>query len=158
MLSWALLIWMYRSWNTLSKNKKGSTIFLCLENQKETSINNTHLVTLKSTKMTITLYPTDKFLCREYDSFAEDEYNLDEISDIISQNIEYLEVKEGKVFEIPKGYQGQIESDQFFFRLIEFDENQFFKEPIEDRLSSGRYIIEGDCIRKIEEDIDMDWD
>lgn len=107
--------------------------------------------------MTITLYPTDEFLCREYDGFADDEYNLDEISDIISQNIEYLEVEEGKVFEIPKGYKGQIEQDQELYRLIEFDENQFFKEPIEERLSSGRYIIEGDCIRKIEEDIDMDW-
>lgn len=103
------------------------------------------------------------FIIPDYDTIREslglDEYevaNSDMMEIEQGLAVDPIEIADDNTFEIPEGYYGQIESDQVFFELIEFDENQFVKEPLS-RISPGRYKIEEDSIRKIYEDIDYPW-
>lgn len=100
------------------------------------------------------------FIIPDYDTIREslglDEYeaaNPDMMEVEQGLAVDPIEIADDNTFEIPEGYYGQIKSDHEFFELIEFDENQFAKEPLS-RIAPGRYKIEGDSIRKIYEEND----
>ena len=88
--------------------------------------------------MIITLYPTDDYLSKEYDGFAEGEFNMDEISILVSRHSEELVVKFGETFEIPKDFYADIEDDNADY----FDyEDELRMDPLR-RLEAGMYKLE----------------
>lgn len=87
--------------------------------------------------MIIEICPTDDFLSKEYDGFAEDEFNMDEVCNLISQNSEELEVDLGETFEIPEGFYGDIADDGNEY----YSPNEMDIDPL-NRLESGWYKLD----------------
>jgi hypothetical protein len=65
-------------------------------------------------------------------------------------DIDTIEIEEDGTFKILEGYYGQIESEQEFYELVQIDEDYYEKEPL-NRIEPGRYKIEGDTIKKIDD-------
>lgn len=87
----------------------------------------------------------------EFLEYEEDEsisQDLIEIEQGLS--VDTIEIEEDGTFEIPEGYHGQIESEQELFQLVQIDEDYFEKEPLS-WIEPGRYQIEDDTIKKLDE-------
>lgn len=95
--------------------------------------------------MVIAIYPTDVFLSKEYDGFAEDEFNMDEISILINQNSDELEIELGEIFEIPVDFYGDIEDDGYEY----YDPKEAGKDSLS-RLDSGTYKLDNKIVNGVE--------
>ena len=84
-----------------------------------------------------------------YDGY--DEYDDSEEQELErGYSYDSVEIEDDGTFVIPDGYQGEIESFQDFYELVEVEAGCFERDPV-GYISPGRYKIEDDCIRKIGE-------
>lgn len=79
----------------------------------------------------------------EYEIEDSDEIELER-----GNSYDTVYIEDDGTFEIPDGYQGEIDSDQDFDILVEVEEGCFVKEPL-GYISPGRYKIENNCIQRI---------
>lgn len=82
-----------------------------------------------------------------YDEFED----VDEDAILFQQGIDgdFVDVEDGESFEIPEGHLADIEDEEPYYMLIETFDGSWDKEEIYDELEPGRYVLNGNVIKRI---------
>ena len=91
--------------------------------------------------MIIVIFPTEDFLSNEYDGFADDEFNLDEITILTHRHSFEIEVQFGEIFEIPKDFYGIIANDECDYYSSHAIKKDLYRESLRE-LESGKYKLD----------------
>lgn len=103
------------------------------------------------------------FIKPTFDNVRED-LGYDEFEDIDEDAIMFqqgydgdvMEVEDGESFEISEGYLANIMDEEPYYMLCEIFEGEWDKEEIYDDLEPGRYSLDGNVIKRIDDADNID--